>query len=641
MIQNEKNRSQMVKVRMLREFNIKVIDKWLSECVSFCLQDNPKISNEGLFQFAFSQWLLADLNEIGISVLPPGMDVKVEQHTMNGTFPLQMQYLIDISEPAYDQWRALYDKKLDEADDEVQMRKNQAPNVKKRRMLKLELTDGKQTVLAMEHSPISCLNTKLTPGLKLLLTGPLRCVNKVIFLEPRNVRVLGGEVDVLLITNAYENVLLRALNKPANPNPKLDYEEVEVSEARNRSNHKAIQSIPMSRNPVVPERKGTQRKSPTVTEEDDVDDSLLMGIDLDVIDATPPGPKPDQVPTVSTLMDDDDMDDIVHLVDVRSEPEIMHQQVSSTKQSQSSPVTAKIIAPVRPKPTFDGLIEDDIDMMNSLENEIRNEMRTFESYPVPDDMPDEIDPPKAKKARPSDEFRPERHEETPKNSLITRLPTATCHAETDHPEPQPSTSKKFNQFNTSNLFEDSMDCMDELGIGNEPNSFKILSPSYKYRIDGTSLVTIEQIMSLPSEELRSGTSFVVYCEVESVTEQPRIRKEQWHLSIALTDHSNVCLPVRLHDSVISKMTRHDAARLMQMRKTDPAGVMELLNTILNDLKELLQEIKCFWRIVYQADSSNTQQPPVVMETYEMNDERGAILLDKIIQENCSQLRKML
>uniref|UniRef100_A0A182WEI7 RecQ-mediated genome instability protein 1 n=1 Tax=Anopheles minimus TaxID=112268 RepID=A0A182WEI7_9DIPT len=636
MVQNENSCLQMVKVRMLREFNIKVIDKWLSECVSFCMQDNPKVSNEGLFQFAFSQWLLADLNEIGIAVLPPGMDAKVEQHTMNGSFPVQMQYLIDISEPAYDQWRALYDKKLDEADDEVQMRKNQAPNVKKRRMLKLELTDGKQTVLAMEHSPISCLNTKLPPGLKLLLTGPMRCVNKVIFLEPRNVRVLGGEVDVLLITNAYENVLLRVLNKPANPNPKLDYEEIEVREG-NRPNHKTIQSIPMARNHAGPERKGTQRKAPTVVEEDDVDDSLLMGIDLDMIEATQP--KPDQVPTVSTLMDDDEMDDIVQLVDVRSEPEIMHQQVSSTKHSQSSPGSTEITAPILNKPTFDELYEDDIDMMNCLEDEIRNEMRTFDTYPVPNEKPDETHPPKAKKSRSSDEWLPEQGAATATSSPITRLPTASCTDRTNHPEPKPSTSKKLNQFNISNLFEDSMDCPGEIELANETNLFKILSPNYKYRIDNTSLVTVEQLMLLP-EVNRSGASFVVYCEVESITEHPRIRNGQWQLGIELTDHSNVCLPVRLHDSVINQMTRHSAAELMRMRQTDRAGVMKLVDSILADFKKLLQEIKCFWRLVYQTDS-DSQQPAVVMETYEMNDERGAILLDKIIQENCSQLRKML
>uniref|UniRef100_A0A182JTR1 RecQ-mediated genome instability protein 1 n=1 Tax=Anopheles christyi TaxID=43041 RepID=A0A182JTR1_9DIPT len=637
MIQNENSRVQMTKMRLLREYNIKVLDNWLSECVCFCVQENPSISNEGVFQFAFSQWLLADLKEIGIGAFPPGLDMKGEQHTMSGSFPVQMQYLIDISEPAYEQWRALYDKKLDEADDEVQMRRSQAPNLKKRRMLKLELTDGKQTVIAMEHSPIRCLNTKLTPGLKLLLTGPMRCVNKVVFLEPRNVRVLGGEVDVLLITNAYENVLLRALNKPANPTPKLDYEEPDVSETRNRSNYNSIQSIPMDRkgaNHHVPV-KVNQRKSPAVVE-DDVDDSLLMGIDLDVIEATQP--KPEQVPTVSTLMDDDDMDDLVQLVDVPNEPEIMHHQVSSTKHSQSSPVGGKVttMPARRTVPTYDGLIDDDIDVMNALEDQIHSELRGFDQCQLSDEQFDDVEPPRAKKSRPSDEYRTEEGEKEPP-LLTSNLLTVSCKTK---PEPQPTTSKKFNQFTASDLFEDSMDGMDEIELNERPHTVSIVSPNYAHRIDGISLATIDQIMALPEDQRRSGANFVVYCEVEAVTEQPRIRKEQWHLSVELTDQSNVRLPVRLHDSVITKMTRHNAAELMRMRKTDRERVMKLLDKILSDLKELLQDIKCFWRVVYQSEP-DTHELPVVMETYEMTEERGAVLLDKIIKENCSQLRKLL
>lgn len=38
-------------------------------------------------------------------------------------------------------------------------------------MLKLELTDGHSTVIAMECSPITCLNTKLLPGTKISIKG--------------------------------------------------------------------------------------------------------------------------------------------------------------------------------------------------------------------------------------------------------------------------------------------------------------------------------------------------------------------------------------------------------------------------------------------------------------------------------------
>lgn len=93
-------------------------------------------------------------------------------------------------------------------------------------MLKLELTDGFQTVSALEYSPIPCLNTQLMPGIKLIVSGPLRCVNHILFLEAKNVRVLGGEVTTVAIENAYENVLRKKLDQPINPNPITDYQGI-------------------------------------------------------------------------------------------------------------------------------------------------------------------------------------------------------------------------------------------------------------------------------------------------------------------------------------------------------------------------------------------------------------------------------
>lgn len=90
-------------------------------------------------------------------------------------------------------------------------------------MLKLELTDGHQTVVAMEYSTIPCFKTQLMPGIKILLTGPMRCVNHILFLEAKNVQLLAGEVSTMTVENAYENVLRRILNQPMNTNPKMDY----------------------------------------------------------------------------------------------------------------------------------------------------------------------------------------------------------------------------------------------------------------------------------------------------------------------------------------------------------------------------------------------------------------------------------
>lgn len=139
---------------------------------------------------------------------------------------MQLQYLIDISESAYDQLQRLYDKQLDEGKEQQEFKQTQAATRKRsaaRGMLKLELFDGQRKVTAMEYRPIPCLTTKLTPGTKVLLSGPIRCVNHVLLLESKNIQLIGGEVESLAIENAFENVLLRKLNRPLNPKPKTDY----------------------------------------------------------------------------------------------------------------------------------------------------------------------------------------------------------------------------------------------------------------------------------------------------------------------------------------------------------------------------------------------------------------------------------
>lgn len=66
--------------------------------------------------------------------------------------------------------------------------------------------------------------------------GPVRCVNHIIFIESKNIEILGGEVEAMAIDNAFENVLLRALNKPPNPEPKTNYE--------GKSQKQLLQNIP-------------------------------------------------------------------------------------------------------------------------------------------------------------------------------------------------------------------------------------------------------------------------------------------------------------------------------------------------------------------------------------------------------------
>lgn len=51
----------------------------------------------------------------------------------------------------------------------------------------------------------------LLPGYKVMIMGPVKCRRGVLLLEEGKLKGIGGEVDSLLIPNALENVLARAL----------------------------------------------------------------------------------------------------------------------------------------------------------------------------------------------------------------------------------------------------------------------------------------------------------------------------------------------------------------------------------------------------------------------------------------------
>lgn len=149
-----------------------------------------------------------------------------------------------IAESPYEQWRRLHNIKLDDVEE---TRESKAFTTKKKRMFKLELTDGHKKVNAMEYVIIPSLNTKLPPGCKLQIIGPIQIVNHILILEPRNLKILGGDVEDLSIINAYENVLLRAIGKPITNTPIQDYIEEAPLSKENNQRYINVQSRPMQR----------------------------------------------------------------------------------------------------------------------------------------------------------------------------------------------------------------------------------------------------------------------------------------------------------------------------------------------------------------------------------------------------------
>lgn len=128
----------------------------------------------------------------------------------------------------------------------------------------------------MEYTTIPVLNTKLSPGLKLQIVGPVQVVNHIILLEPKNLKILGGDVDKLLVVNAYENVLLRALNRPTTDTPITDYNEAQLV-ADNNAPRRQIEAKPM----LSSKRVEPKPKLPSLEKQDE---EFLASIDFDNLD---------------------------------------------------------------------------------------------------------------------------------------------------------------------------------------------------------------------------------------------------------------------------------------------------------------------------------------------------------------------
>ncbi|XP_028406082.1 tudor domain-containing protein 3-like isoform X3 [Dendronephthya gigantea] len=67
------------------------------------------------------------------------------------------------------------------------------------RLLKLQLTDGHITCFALENSFIQKLSLSIPPGTKIRLKGTVFLISGFMLLEPRNVDVLGGKVEKLVV----------------------------------------------------------------------------------------------------------------------------------------------------------------------------------------------------------------------------------------------------------------------------------------------------------------------------------------------------------------------------------------------------------------------------------------------------------
>ncbi|CAD5124189.1 DgyrCDS12488 [Dimorphilus gyrociliatus] len=200
-----------------KTYCIRPPEDWLEACVNWMINEefsvailNDSLSQNDINTNVMEQWLSCDLNEIGSCCFPGNLE-NIKQSSksfLKGTFPVQANSMIDCSKPFYNQTLKLKNMNFENA--KVGAFENEKEQSNKR-MLKLLLTDGQQSIMAMEYNSIPAFDQSLSPGFKMLLKGDILCRNGVLFLTAENVTVLGGESEVVMEKNLVE-IITEKLN---------------------------------------------------------------------------------------------------------------------------------------------------------------------------------------------------------------------------------------------------------------------------------------------------------------------------------------------------------------------------------------------------------------------------------------------
>ncbi|KFQ38083.1 RecQ-mediated genome instability protein 1 [Mesitornis unicolor] len=201
-------------------WHVKVPLTWLEACISWIQEENGSstLSQAQINRQVFEQWLLTDLRDLEYPVLPDCI-LDAPKGELSGFYSIQIDSLVDVSQPAYSQLQKLRGKNTVNEEVTASTQAFQKPwEGKPTRMLMLQLTDGIHQIQGMEYQPVPVLHSKLPPGTKITVQGNIVYRLGVVLLKPENVKVLGGEVDAFLEEYSQERVLARLIGETENPN---------------------------------------------------------------------------------------------------------------------------------------------------------------------------------------------------------------------------------------------------------------------------------------------------------------------------------------------------------------------------------------------------------------------------------------
>ncbi|NXT04103.1 RMI1 protein, partial [Prunella fulvescens] len=209
-----------VKTWLSSTWHVKVPLTWLEACINWIQEENSgsNLSQAQINKQVFEQWLLTDLRDLEYPILPSCI-LDTPKGELSGCFSIQIDSLVDVSQPAYSQLQKLRGKSTVNEEVTASTQAFQKPwEAKPTRMLMLQLTDGIHQIQGMEYQPVPVLCSDLPPGTKITVQGNIAYRLGVLLLKPENVKLLGGEVDALLEDYCQERVLARLIGETENPN---------------------------------------------------------------------------------------------------------------------------------------------------------------------------------------------------------------------------------------------------------------------------------------------------------------------------------------------------------------------------------------------------------------------------------------
>ncbi|CEF67664.1 Hypothetical protein SRAE_2000232500 [Strongyloides ratti] len=204
-----------------KSINISLTDDFLLAVKKFYTEIKGAVRLIPFKDFVFYQWLHCDIGDTTTQKCLPLITSTNGTVLINQVFQINWAVRIDI--PLYSIYTELSETKADLAwfDNRHDTDDNFNPNSKcsldefeKNRVLLMELSDGSNIIQAIEKEPILNLKTILNPGTKVAICGYVSFSNKILYINNKLAKILGGNVEEQYNRNNTMSVIERKLHLP-------------------------------------------------------------------------------------------------------------------------------------------------------------------------------------------------------------------------------------------------------------------------------------------------------------------------------------------------------------------------------------------------------------------------------------------